>query len=243
MYPADTIRTHVQSSQRIPMSPSRLYRGFGIVACFSAPSHAIFFATYDSIRDRSPVLAGVAAEMSGALLFTPQEVLKKRSQLALPGYQTSSPRKLFATVSKAIMNNPRQAVPDLYTGYWLSVATYGPFAALYFRVYETLRGPDVGLPAWCAAGSAGAGAAIATAPLDIALTRLQTGYKGAKSLKDVIVGIAEERAFFKGAGARAAWLAPLAAISLAAFEGITPAVEAVIAGPDVRQTPKSSAAG
>lgn len=216
MHPADTIRTHVQTGHRIPWSIPKLYRGFAVVASFSAPSHAVFFATYDRVRSTSPALAGLAAELCGALIFTPQEVVKKRMQLAQHGYQ-SSMQDVLAAVQVEMKRAPYKTVRDLYTGYWLSVCTYGPFSALYFHFYESLR-RDKHLSPWLAASIGGGVAAVVTTPFDVALTRLQTRHGNAASLYAVLRGMFAERAWFQGALARAAWLAPCAGISLQTFE-------------------------
>jgi hypothetical protein len=221
MFPLDTVRTHVQSSKGVPRSSVLLYRGFAVTATFSIPAHAVYFSTYDRMRGTSPVAAGIIAEMTGALIFTPQEVIKKRTQLRLTGYTHATPGLLARAVLAELRRTPLRTTRDLYTGYWLSVATWGPFSAIYLAGYENLR-KATDLPVFVAAGTAAVFGALLTAPLDGALTRLQTQTQSLASdgLCGILRDMAREKAWFRGAGSRAVWLGGCGAISLTIFEAL-----------------------
>lgn len=224
MHPLNTAQTNLQSGRAAPRRLPQLYRGFAIVALFSVPSHGLYFSVYDSLRDRSPAAAGLAAELTGTLLLTPSEVLKKRTQLAQPGYRAPLPA-LLRGVAADLRRAPGPTVRDLYTGLALSCAVWLPFSALYFDVYERLRARAA--PVWAAATAGGGVAAAATAPLDVVLTRLQTRHGGAATFRAAVRGVARDRAWFRGVGARVAWLAPSAGISLTAYEALAPRLDAV----------------
>lgn len=78
-----------------------------------------------------------------------------------------------------------EGVHGLYRGYGATLASFGPFSALYFAAYERLKAsaaaragvaPGAPLPLpWqvAAACAAGAAASLATNPLDLAKLRLQ----------------------------------------------------------------------
>lgn len=69
-------------------------------------------------------------------------------------------------------------------------------------------------------------AALATAPLDIVLTRLQTRYDGARTFRAAVTSVARDAAWLRGSAARVAWLAPCAGISLTTYEALAPRLDA-----------------
>lgn len=223
MHPVNTLQTNLQSNLSVPR-PSVLYRGFGIVALFSAPSHALYFSIYDNLRETSPGLAGLAAELSGTVLLTPSEVLKKRAQVGAAGYAAPLPEVLRG-VAKDVRATPLGTVRDLYAGAVLSSAVWLPFSAIYFDSYERLK--RVGVPTWLSATAGGGVAALATAPLDVVLTRLQTRHEGVRGFRAAVRSVAKDMAWFKGAGARVAWLAPCSGISLTTYEALASRLDGV----------------
>lgn len=129
MHPVNTVQTNRQSN--LPTPRARLYRGFSVVALFSAPAHALYFSVYDNLRETSPAAAGLAAELSGTLLLTPSEVLKKRAQVGAVGYAAPLGHLLTA-VARDVRRAPGPTVRDLYAGAVLSSAVWLPFSVIYF---------------------------------------------------------------------------------------------------------------
>lgn len=215
MHPVNTVQTNVQSGLRAPRSLSSLYRGFGIVALFSVPSHGLYFCVYDRLRDTSPAAAGLAAEATGTCLLTPSEVLKKRAQIGQEGYGGSL-GVILGNARRDLWRAPMSTLRDLYSGLFLSSCVWLPFSAIYFDVYERLRAKNMAV--WAASTTGGGVAAFATAPLDIVLTRLQTKYEGKSGFVPALRSVHREMAYFNGVRARIAWLAPCAGISLTTYE-------------------------
>lgn len=222
MYPADALSTHMQT-RSTPHSPRSLYRGFLAAALLGAPGYAFYLSAYDaSSAALSPAAAGCVAELAGGLLFVPAEVLKRRAVLGRTGYARA--RDLPRTVVRLLRERGPRA---LYTGYAASVVAWLPFSALYFAVFERVRSAlprMAALPRDLVSGAAaGAVAAVATAPIDLIATRVQTGHAGARSVLDVLTHVVREegigvRVFFRAAPARVLWLAPQAAISISVFQ-------------------------
>lgn len=226
MYPADALSTQYQTRGTSTLRPSALYRGFWAAAILGAPGYAVYLSTYDYFSKKTnAACAGCLAELAAGLLFVPAEVLKRRAVLGHRGYGVS---QLPGTVVKMLQKG---GIPTLYAGYTASVATWMPFSAIYFFCFEHFRSSLASstspsrsqVPCHLAAGAgAGAIAAVVTAPIDLVATRIQTGYQGARSIADVLAHVTRVehqplRVFFRAAPARVLWLAPQAAISIAAF--------------------------
>ncbi len=73
-----------------------LYGGFSSVATFSIPAHALYFAGYELTKHRllegredsssfekgvCHFVSGVVAELGGALIWTPMDVIKQKMQI------------------------------------------------------------------------------------------------------------------------------------------------------------------
>ena len=242
-----------------------LYKGFSSVAMFTTVGHALcalpslptlqfcniqsrYFGAYEFGKTvagehsgmAAHLVAGCFANAVGGLAWTPMDVIKQRLQVQaklLPG-QLPPPLHYrgvlhgIAAILKA--DGPR----GLLRGYWASLATFGPFSAVYFSVLEELKGvvkkregyasdAELTVPQLMAVGaSASACGAFVSGPMDLIKTRIQV-YRtssGGKfyggtfdALKRTIV---EEgwRAFTKGLGARVLWLAPGSAITIAVYD-------------------------
>ena len=192
------------------------------------------FEPQRALADKSPLAhfgAGVVAELGGALIWTPMDVIKQRQQAA---QRAAS----YATVPGALRTILADAGPrGLFKGLGASLATYGPFVGLYFVIYEQWKrgvgalgarsGEELPFAAHLTGGAvAGAVAAYVTTPLDVIKTRLQTSTdahgraKFHSSLAAARHVLQHEglRAFMKGASARVVWIAPGTAITIAAYE-------------------------
>lgn len=136
-----------------------------------------------------------------------------------------------------------EGIRGIYRGYGATIASFGPFSALYFMLYEQCkgavmrhRGTSEGdqLPfGWQLATAclAGGGASLLTNPLDLTKLRLQV-QRASGGAGDAVpfqyrnmwhglqLIVAEEgwRALLRGAGARIAYHAPATAITMTLFE-------------------------
>lgn len=216
LFPLDTLKTRLQSQNGFLRSGGfkGLYKGIKPVILGSAPTAALFFVTYDGIKEfLKPkveekhhffIYTGAAtfSEMVACLIRVPVEVTKQRSQ-ALLSTKDSLGIKL------------------LYRGYWSTVLRDMPFSLLQFPLWEYSkdiwkRKVDRELEPWegavCGAVAGGIAAAVTT-PLDVAKTRIM--------LSSVTVGSSElrissmlgklyrengVRGLFAGVSPRVAWI-------------------------------------
>ena len=194
-----------------------LYRGFGIAAVGGVPASCLYFTTYEVCKAQwagqggllpppvAHLCAGLAAEAVSCTLYVPVDVVKERMQVQRPpavgSSSSSSSSGVYYRSSRDALAQialGTEGLRGLYKGYWATLASYGPFSALYFATYEWLkeaaqqwsssRGSSSGgtsgeggqaaapLPLWlqvAAAGGAGACASLLTNPLDLVKLRLQ----------------------------------------------------------------------
>jgi hypothetical protein len=182
---------------------------------------------------RTHFLAGLFAEVCGAMIWTPMDIIKQRQQL-----RALTDRASYSTVPAAVRTIFREnGARGFFVGIGASLATYGPFVGFYFVVYErwkraagrALTQSEEQLPFGVhLSGGAVAGgfSAFVTTPLDVIKTRLQTSVDASgRNVHKTAIGTAKSilqhegaRAFFKGASARVLWIAPGAAITIAAYE-------------------------
>eukprot|EP00871_Galdieria_phlegrea_P005455 jgi/Galph1/5910/GphlegSOOS_G4574.1 len=268
-HPLDTIRVRVQCVRKTACKPSSLeifkacmqqeswrglYRGFSAVLTFSIPAHALYFSAYENSKrllekqgmnqELSPVVSGVAAEFCGGLIWTPQDVIKQRSQLqGAPGVVDDGKYStLFRSCRTVWMED---GLKGFYRGYVIAFVSFAPFSALYFAGFEWSRNLILRLRSLpkqesnsiidFIAGICGGGlATVLTTPLDILKTRYQVeksiqfdslqGYvndPSRPSLRHITVQLYKEegfRAFFRGVGIRLIWLVPAASITITVYE-------------------------
>lgn len=227
-----------------------LYRGFGITFLASAPGTLLYFNSYEAAKrlvggsDSNPdvvstSLAGVAAEVVACVLFVPVDVVKERLQVQSAMHVDLK----YSSASHAIRSIVQvEGVRGLYRGYGATIASFGPFSALYFTLYEQFKSAalqlyavrqgdmlpfQVQLGTACAAGSC---ASFLTNPLDLLKLRLQVQRRGVASpfqyrgmthaLYSVVAkeGVA---ALFRGATARVLFHAPSTGITMALYERCT----------------------
>ncbi|KAF0852956.1 mitochondrial solute carrier family 25 (mitochondrial iron transporter) member 28/37 [Andalucia godoyi] len=130
-----------------------LYRGFAAAILGTVPAHALYFGGYELSRSylvdlRRPAgsnsasaagshrgdwmdhaVSGLVAELGGALVWVPADVIKQKVQTNV----YASSREALQGVWKT------EGLRGLFRGFWVAVVTYGPFASLYFVVYEQLK--------------------------------------------------------------------------------------------------------
>jgi hypothetical protein len=136
--------------------------------------------------------SGMLAEAVTCTIYVPVDVVKERMQVQQRLNFESSSTTHYRGSWDAIKSISRtEGLRGIYKGYWATLASFGPFSALYFMFYERFkemarerhqitishrRMEDANLPflqlVSCSAG-AGALASWLTSPLDMAKLRLQ----------------------------------------------------------------------
>jgi hypothetical protein len=227
-----------------------LYRGFGVAMVGSLPGSCLYFTTYEVVKGHlAPFLpavgghlcAGLAAEAVSCVLFVPVDVVKERMQVQSPGE-----RVYYHNARDAVRQivGSGEGLGGLYRGYGATLASFGPFSALYFALYEWLKEGAMGgagssstattpapLPLgmqMVVAGTAGAGASLLTNPLDLVKLRLQVQRGGGESTHAHYRGLGhgltllvkEEgvKGLFRGAGIRILFHTATTAITVSCFE-------------------------
>ena len=132
-----------------------LYRGFGITVVGSAPATCLYLTTYDQaskylttsssfLRQNDFVahfLSGMIAEALSCVLWVPIDVVKERLQIQEKGgagnYRGST--HALSTIMRT------EGLSGIYRGYAATLASFGPFSALYFTFYEKIKAFSFGL--------------------------------------------------------------------------------------------------
>eukprot|EP00884_Botryococcus_braunii_P016663 jgi/Botrbrau1/3680/Bobra.0008s0009.2 len=255
MFPVDTIKTRMQAlghpGQRLHGSTLRhalqavlkregmmgLYGGVWAVAAGAGPAHALYFAVYESAKERlgataeghhpvAAAAAGAAATLTSDALMTPCDVIKQRLQVARSPY-----KGIWDCIHKTWR---KDGIGAFFRSYRTTVLMNVPYTAVNVPVYESTKkllgkaGEEEGLLAQLTAGSmAGASAALLTNPLDVVKTRLQlegvnsaTRY-GTTAVVPILRSIVREEgqgALWWGVRARVLFHAPAAAICWGSYE-------------------------
>lgn len=206
-----------------------------------APAVSTYLTTYDLAKANLPLpassppaithlTAGLTAEAISAVFWVPMEVVKQRAQVRQGEISAAGSRVIVRDLVR------REGVRALFSGYGLTLGVFGPYAMVYFVMYERFkllagegeRRLGTGIVAACAAG-AGAIAGAVTTPLDVVKTRIQTqgdlqgcsgggAYRGTRDAVRVIARQEGIRGFGKGLAARVLWLMPGTAITFSTFE-------------------------
>jgi len=207
-----------------------LYRGFGAVIVGGTPGTVLYLCTYEVAKERLLRLSssrgdsdnngdngggvrngdfavhfasGMIAETVSCVVYVPVDVIKERMQVQQRLGSASASAVYYKNGWDALRQiSQTEGVRGVYRGYGATLASFGPFSALYFVFYEQFklmarrrqleadgikalgessspytRSIDaVELPfLWTLACSAGAGALASwlTSPLDLAKLRLQ----------------------------------------------------------------------
>jgi len=128
---------------------------------------------------------GFLADFAASVLYVPSEVLKTRLQLQgrynNPFFYSGYNYKSTLHAAKTIARN--EGMLALYSGYKATIVRDLPFSAFQFALYEQFRQISMGLTNSADIGlgleiltavSAGGIAGVATCPLDVVKTRIQT---------------------------------------------------------------------
>lgn len=260
-HPLDTVKTvQFTTAERSLVMSARgihsregvagFYRGVGIATTGSAPGVALYLTTYDAARKwcdahgaqgnpLAHLACAFAAEAASCVFWVPIDVIKERMQ-AQPPSLTGRYRSSFDGVQTVFAN---ESIRGLYRGYLSTLASFGPFSAVYFMTFEALKplvsgnhAPSVG-QTMISAGIANAIAALTTNPLELVKTRLQVqravltigservvSQQFSYAYTGLLGGLRETirrdgvLGLWRGAGARILFTAPNAALTMTFFD-------------------------
>ncbi|SPO24842.1 probable MRS4 - Protein of the mitochondrial carrier family (MCF) [Ustilago trichophora] len=200
MYPVDVIRTRMQVLSATPAATytgvvqafnrisslegvRTLWRGVASVIMGAGPAHAVYFGTYETVKEAtggnreghqfaSTAFAGASATIAADAFMNPFDVIKQRMQMH--GSQHRTVLQCASTVYK------QEGLRAFYVSYPTTLTMTVPFTAVQFSVYEWAKkvlNPSESyspLTHVSAGAFSGAVAAAVTNPLDVAKTLLQT---------------------------------------------------------------------
>ncbi|EST06361.1 Mitochondrial substrate/solute carrier [Kalmanozyma brasiliensis GHG001] len=200
MYPVDVIRTRMQVLSATPAATytgviqafnrissvegmRTLWRGVASVIMGAGPAHAVYFGTYETVKEAtggnreghqfaSTAFAGASATIAADAFMNPFDVIKQRMQMH--GSQHRTVMQCASSVYK------QEGLRAFYVSYPTTLTMTVPFTAVQFSVYEwakkVLNPSESYSPMTHVSAGAfsGAVAAAVTNPLDVAKTLLQT---------------------------------------------------------------------
>lgn len=215
---------------------SGIYKGLGSCVVASAPSAALFFVTYDSMKKYTSNLPSVYSHMISAsfgevaacLVRVPAEVIKQRTQV---GTQTS-----YSNFKYLLQNKSGEGlIRGLYRGWNTTILREIPFTMIQFPLYEYLKKKwsphaDLSLLKGAVCGSiAGGIAAALTTPLDVIKTRIMLSKERVGVVETINLILKEEgpKTFLNGIGPRTMWISAGGAIFLGCYELVSTNLKAV----------------
>ena len=244
LFPLDTIKTRMQSAVGFRASGGfgNIYAGIASAAVGSAPSAALFFATYEHAkRALTPYIerggrgsryeplvhcgAAAVAEMVACLVRVPTDNIKQKRQAGL--FHTTQ-----AAVNHIVSS---QGMRGFYVGYMSTIMREIPFSLIQFPLYEAMKRyyhthytplADANPAVYAAMGSlSGSVAAALTTPMDVVKTRmmLRRGGEAAGSLGVLatmreVYGEGGLARLFSGVGPRVLWIGLGGAVFLGGYE-------------------------
>ncbi|KAI0068573.1 S-adenosylmethionine transporter [Artomyces pyxidatus] len=242
-FPIDSIKTRLQSDQGFARAGgfSGIYRGVGSVIVGSAPGAAVFFSTYNTLKNVLPrpphlepvnhMVSASIAEVAACLIRVPTEVIKTRSQTSSYGALADSSFKAAKLLWRT------EGLRGFYRGFGTTVMREIPFTSLQFPMYEMFKhrlsvflySKPASLQPYEAAlcGSVAGGIAAAlTTPLDVLKTRVMLDLRDTSHpsylaplprLRHIYTteGI---RALFAGVIPRTLWISAGGAVFLGMYE-------------------------
>lgn len=249
-FPIDTIKTRLQAKGGFFFNGGyhNIYKGVGSVIVASAPGAALFFVSYDSMKqiskpyiknllpNSSPdqlidstthMFSSTVGEIAACTVRVPAEVIKQRTQ-------THTSNSSYQTLKIILKNENGEGIrKNLYRGWSTTLLREIPFTCIQFPLYEYLKknwrsydSSNEKLAPWKGAvcGSiAGGVAAAVTTPLDFIKTRIMLSSKSIPTSVLVKNIWKEEGAiiFLSGIGPRTMWISAGGAIFLGVYESVS----------------------
>lgn len=216
IYPIDTIRTRLQSNNRI--FATSLYRGFGYNLSYVIPEKAIKFGVNElylnkikkkrDINMSDRVISGGIAGSAQAIIATPAERIKINMQTG----------KNFITAMNEIKyhGNP-------FRGLHLTMARDAPFTALFFPLYYQIKQYDIFSQRNINDLFSGLSSAVISTfmvtPIDVVKTQYQKS--SGIQVKEIVNDIVKNdgyRFFFRGSIPRVTCVNIMYSIAMATFD-------------------------
>jgi len=140
---------------------SALYRGFGAILVGGTPGTMIYLCGYDWFKSKLhvvgsgsggvvpefavPFFAGMLAETVACVIYVPVDIIKERLQvqrvlISTNGTTVTQPDHHFNGSLDAFRKILKtEGLAGIYRGYGATLASFGPFSALYFVFYEQMK--------------------------------------------------------------------------------------------------------
>ncbi|CAH1711510.1 mitoferrin-1-like [Aphis gossypii] len=249
MYPLDSVKTRLQA-----FMPSgnvgnrgigtvlfnmikhegylRPMRGMGTVIIGAGPAHALYFASYEHLKQKishqtplnTTVSSGVAGCVSTIIhdaIMTPTDVVKQRLQMS------NSPYNGILNCVSSIWRT--EGLGAFYRSYMVQLFMNAPFQIVHFMTYDYCQNflnPDkIYNPLYhmISGGVAGGLASAITTPLDVCKTLLNTQttnvrVEGLFRAVTTVYTLGGPGGFFRGMVARVLYQMPSTAISWTTYE-------------------------
>ncbi|EPS43399.1 hypothetical protein H072_2595 [Dactylellina haptotyla CBS 200.50] len=245
LFPLDTLKTRLQSSSGFLASGGfrNVYRGIGSVFLGSAPGAALFFVSYEGVKNSAftktylggqdtplaSMLAGAVGEVAACTVRVPVEVVKQRAQATGAGSSLSAVKYVVGLgKDRGVMGVWR----EMYRGYGVTIMREIPFTVIQFPLWEGMKRWTVkyrgggerratGLESAVCGSVAGGFAAAVTTPLDVLKTRMMLSEKSisAASMLRKIVREEGAKKLLSGIGPRVMWISAGGAVFLGAYTG------------------------
>ncbi|KIJ64667.1 hypothetical protein HYDPIDRAFT_28598 [Hydnomerulius pinastri MD-312] len=241
-FPIDTVKTRLQSAQGFAKAGGfrGIYKGVGSVVVGSAPGAAIFFSTYEMMKQTLPLhgqlaplnhmISASVGEVAACLVRVPTEVIKTRTQTSSYGPSATS------SLSAAKLVLKYDGIKGFYRGFGTTIMREIPFTSLQFPLYELLKlrlslalgSRPLRAPEAAACGSiAGGVAAALTTPLDVLKTRVMLDMRDPSSQFPSLLTRFRQiyttegpRALFAGVVPRTLWISAGGAVFLGVYEWV-----------------------
>jgi solute carrier family 25 S-adenosylmethionine transporter 26 len=241
LFPLDTLKTRLQSKAGFLKAGglnettlikgfSKIYSGLSSALVGSAPSAALFFLTYDTMKRNlgdglSPwkhMFAASTGEIAACLVRVPTDVVKQRMQVGMMPNLTAASRDVYTNLG----------LFGFYRGFRMTIFREIPFACIQFPLYEKLKSvwasysniPRIspGKAAVCGMIAGGIAAGVTT-PLDVMKTRIMLSNRQGQSIniKTVFLDILRSegpKTFFSGIVPRVFWISIGGSIFLGVYE-------------------------
>ena len=222
LHPIDVARTRLQAKGVAMSWTARTFiKGISPQFVLALPADAIQFAAYEASKDLKcvpEIVCGAIGALAASVIRVPQEVLKQRVQADIYPNALQGARTLLST----------EGPKGLYKGYLATISRDVPWNALTFafmaqakKLFTKFNGRSPGVEENLVLGAlSGMTAAVIMTPIDVVKTRLMTGAASGGILETLNAIVADEGALtlMKGVVPRCAFLAPMAAITLALYE-------------------------
>lgn len=247
LYPLDTLKTRLQSSEGFLRAGGfrGVYKGIGSAFIGSAPGAALFFVTYEGIkRNVSPqrstehgpgisevdihMLAASLGEIAACAVRVPTEVVKQRAQA---GQYPTSLKALTSILDLRRTQGFGTMWRELYRGWGITIMREVPFTGIQFPLWESMKRLRIsreggsrrnvsGLESAVFGSISGAVAAALTTPFDVLKTRMMLAKHRVEILPLAQKIMQEEGpdAFFKGIGPRTMWISIGGAVFLGSYQ-------------------------